>query len=209
MENKDRYQDHAASPRLVSPALGIQAPDTPPTLYPAARDYFQSIPWCAALLSDPSVVSFVPSTRNPASDEHEQLMGRTLADARTVEHMLCLFTPEDPAHTRDPARPITSVSSLIALGQGLSSYPGYVHGGMIMVLMDESTANVLEINAALGKDAAPFKSSNMTGSLETKFLRPVPVNSILQDRRLYWYGPGYVYEHMDLVEGKGMTGGNY
>lgn len=87
--------------------------------------------------------------------------------------MLCYFTPEDDSHLRDPDRPITKVSSLFALSDGLCGYNKVLHGGMTMSMVDESMGVINEINMALGKKGALFQATSVTATLEIKFLKPV------------------------------------
>ncbi|PHH90384.1 hypothetical protein CDD83_3834 [Cordyceps sp. RAO-2017] len=174
----------AAAPfRVLCPALGLVPAQTPPGLYEAAVRHFAAVPWCAALLSPAAdgaepAIAFVPQCFNPAPGGGEdQFVGATLARAPgALLQMLCLFRPDDAAHVRDPARPIGRVSTLYALGDGLSGYRGILHGGVVATLMDETLGIVHELNAVLGKaGAAPAGATNVTARLAVSFRRPVPV----------------------------------
>lgn len=159
--------------RVASPPLNLYPPNTADTLFQSATDFFNSIPWTAALLKTPRTTTFIPQCFNPASDEHDQYLGKTLAGERGLRHMLCYFTPEDDTHLRDPNRPITKVSSLFALSDGLCGYHKVLHGGMTMSMVDESMGVINEINMALGKKGPLFEITSVTATLEIKFLKPI------------------------------------
>ncbi|KAH7312442.1 HotDog domain-containing protein [Stachybotrys elegans] len=165
--------------RIICPALGLYPPDAPLHVHEEAEAYFRKKPWCNATLEEPGVISLSPSSRNPPGPEADQLFGETLAGPRAFAHILCYFKPDDAAHLRDPARPISRVSALFSLGPGLTGYQRILHGGMTMSIMDETTGFIFEINQALGKQGGAFNSSNVTGSLETKFLKPIPVGQVI------------------------------
>ncbi|KID97091.1 thioesterase family protein, partial [Metarhizium majus ARSEF 297] len=172
--------------RVLSPALNLHPPNTPPSLYPSALSHFTSIPWCADLLlsenspygTGPSI-PFIPQCFNPVSPQHDQFVGATLASERGLKHVLSFFRPDDETHLRDPARPITRVDTLFAVGEGLSGYHNIIHGGMTMTMVDESMGTVNEINTALGKDGLVHKLSSVTASLDIRFLQPVPVPGVV------------------------------
>ncbi|KAL7792055.1 HotDog domain-containing protein [Trichoderma ceciliae] len=162
--------------RVLSPALGLIPPNTPPTLYSSVVSHFLSIPWCARLIQTPNTIPFIPQCFNPQDSTQGQLIGATLATPRGLQHMLCFFHTEDETHLQDPTRPIMHVSSLFAIGEGLSGYKGVLHGGMIMTMADESMGVLHEINLALGKTEGVFGAANVTAGLEINFLKPGPIN---------------------------------
>ena len=93
--------------------------------------------------------------------------------------MLSFFRPEDSTHLRDPKRPIRRVDTLFAVGEGLTGFHNIIHGGMTMTMVDEAMGTVNEINTALGKEGPAHELSSVTATLEIKFLRPVPVPSVV------------------------------
>jgi acyl-coenzyme A thioesterase PaaI-like protein len=172
--------------RVLSPALNLHPPNTKEDLYSSAWTHFTSIPWCADLLLSQTgsygigpAIPFIPQCFNPMSAEHDQFVGATLASQRGLGHVLSFFRPDDDSHLRDPARPITRVDTLFAVGDGLSGYHKIIHGGMTMTMVDESMGTVNEINTALGKDGLVHKLSSVTAALEIKFLQPVPVPGVV------------------------------
>ncbi|KAH0526757.1 hypothetical protein TsFJ059_010042 [Trichoderma semiorbis] len=162
--------------RVLSPPLGLIPPNTPPSLYASSVSHFLSIPWCACLIQTPNTIPFIPQCFNPQSPAHDQLVGSTLSGPRGLQHMLSFFHTEDEAHLQDHERPIMHVSSLFALGQGLSGYEGVLHGGMMMTMVDEAMGVLHEINMALGKTGEVFGTASVTAGLDIKFLKPGPIN---------------------------------
>lgn len=162
--------------RVLSPPLGLIPPNTPPSLYASSVSHFLSIPWCACLIQTPNTIPFIPQCFNPQSPAHDQLVGSTLSGPRGLQHMLSFFHTEDEAHLQDHERPIMHVSSLFALGQGLSGYEGVLHGGMMMTMVDEAMGVLHEINMALGKTGQVFGTASVTAGLDIKFLKPGPIN---------------------------------
>ncbi|QUC19360.1 uncharacterized protein UV8b_03601 [Ustilaginoidea virens] len=182
--------------RVLCPRLNLFPPNTPPNLYADTVAYFTSIPWCAELLLRPDVdspdddspgpaapaaIPFIPQCVNPASPQHDQFVGATLAShPRGLEHMLCFFRPRDAAHARDALRPVDRVDALFALGDGLTGYRGLLHGGMAATLVDEAMGTVNEINTALGKRGLVHERSSVTARLEMEFRRPVRLPAVVR-----------------------------
>ncbi|KAJ6445044.1 thioesterase superfamily protein [Purpureocillium lavendulum] len=94
MSEKPSSSSVALSPlnRVLSPPLNLIPPGTPPRLFESAVSYFTSLPWCAALINDPSpspetsllpghgpAIGFIPQCFNPVSARHDQFVGRTLS----------------------------------------------------------------------------------------------------------------------------------
>ncbi|KAL7940419.1 polyketide synthase [Trichoderma barbatum] len=195
------FQKHrvALSPlhRVLSPALGLVPPNSPPQLFQSAMTFFNSLPWCSRLMQEASptagllpghgqAIGFVPQCLNPASARHDQFFGNTLgrthgevtangAKAPPIRHMLSLFRPSDSSHIRDLSRPILRVATLFALGDGTSGYEDILHGGLTAALLDESLGVVNELNTALGKTGDPFAAVSVTASLNINYLAPIPV----------------------------------
>ncbi|RDA94764.1 hypothetical protein CP533_6760 [Ophiocordyceps camponoti-saundersi (nom. inval.)] len=170
--------------RILLPSLGLYPPNTAANLFDSAAAHFSSIPWCASQMrpsrpDGPDPVLFVPQGFNPASDGEDQFFGSTLGkNPRALRHMLCLFRPDDAGHLRDPARPVSRISTLFALGdEGLSGYRGVLHGGIVCSLLDESQGIVHELNAAL--DKATTSTTYLTAALTVNFLRPAPAQGEL------------------------------
>lgn len=166
--------------RLVCPGLNLTPEETPSDLYEKEVAFFNSIPWTAARLSTPGAIAFVPPCRNPITDVHDQLFGRTLANDRSITHMLCIFRAESPEAALDPTRTITETETLICAGDGVSGFPNVVHGGVVASMLDESMGALFDLNTTLGKSASAFKANNVTGKLDVSYHSPAPTNSVFR-----------------------------
>lgn len=74
--------------------------------------------------------------------------------------------------------------TLVEAGDGVSGFPGLMHGGISASLLDESMGNILDLNGALRKEARAFTTPNVTGGLDIKYLKPVPTNAVLYIRAI-------------------------
>ncbi|KAH7150398.1 HotDog domain-containing protein [Dactylonectria estremocensis] len=166
--------------RLVCPGLNLAPAETPSDLFASELAFFKSIPWTAARLSAPGAIAFVPPCRNPITDVHDQFFGRTLANDRSLTHMLCVFRTESTEAALDPAQTVTQMETLICTGDGVSGFPNVVHGGVVASLLDESMGAFFDLNITLGKSASAFQASNVTGKLDVSYLKPAPTNSVLR-----------------------------
>ncbi|KAH8657751.1 hypothetical protein BX600DRAFT_468083 [Xylariales sp. PMI_506] len=130
-----------------------------------AREYFQKTPWCAALLAQPGVRLFAPSSRTV---ERHLVGGRSSQDQlfRTILHKpdaipecigLCHIASDsgaeliDPNSTVDKASvgtrlPVQSASLLLDLQPGVNGFSGTAHGGIIAAIVDEAMGNYFIIN---------------------------------------------------------------
>jgi acyl-coenzyme A thioesterase PaaI-like protein len=92
--------------------------------------------------------------------------------------MLCFFT--QPASTlHDPQTPITKISTLYSLGERLTGISGVLHGGVTMSLVDEAMSQIIELNSALRKEGPTWTNTSVTGTLECKFLKAIPVGGVV------------------------------
>ncbi|CAF3519713.1 unnamed protein product [Fusarium graminearum] len=164
---------------VICPALDIAPANAPPDLFASELSFFASHPWTASLLSAPDTIPFLPSCRNPQSSAHDQLFGNSLNNARGLTHFLSYFRAPSVEVAKDPSHNITEIVVLVSVGEGVSGYPGIVHGGIVTALLDESMGTIFDLNGTLGKDARAFKTSNVTGGIDVKFLKHVPTDSVL------------------------------
>ncbi|KAF4980101.1 hypothetical protein FZEAL_3822 [Fusarium zealandicum] len=163
---------------IICPALSLLPPDTPPDLFASEISFFASLPWTAALLASPETIPFLPSCRNPESSSHDQFFGHTLNNARGLSHLISFFRAPSVAAAKDPARSITETVTLVSVGDGVSGFPGLVHGGIVASLLDESMGTIFDLNGALAKEARAFRTGSVTGGLEVTYLRPVLTNNV-------------------------------
>ncbi|KAF5657941.1 thioesterase superfamily member 4 [Fusarium heterosporum] len=165
---------------IICPALELVPKNAPPDLFASELSFFASHPWTATLLSAPDAIPFLPSCRNPRSSAHDQLFGNTLNNTRGLNHFISFFHAPSHEVAQDPSHNITEIVVLVSVGEGVSGYPGLVHGGVIATLLDESMGTIFDLNGTLGKDARAFKTSSVTGGINVKYLKPVYTDSVLR-----------------------------
>lgn len=172
-------------PYVLCPALGFIPPNSTPEKFTATWEHFTSIPWCRLLLVDDhdfdspqraKVIGFIGQGFNPESPQHDQFIGVTLSSPTALSHLLSFFQLDNTNYKADSSTPIVSVSTLFAVGSGVSGYKGILHGGMIMTMLDEGFNAVVEINTLLGKAWTTQSSAWVTATMNVKFLKPVPID---------------------------------
>ncbi|KAJ9145343.1 hypothetical protein NKR23_g5380 [Pleurostoma richardsiae] len=126
-------------------------------------DYFQSVPWAAALLAQPAVVPFTPISRLEgemavSSQTQDQLFRRSLNNDDTIPRCLGFYHDTarqviDAIAKEDPPTSlrllINSVSLFFDLQPGVNGFNGTAHGGLITSLMDEAMGSLLLVNSTV------------------------------------------------------------
>ncbi|KAI0401304.1 hypothetical protein F4802DRAFT_433508 [Xylaria palmicola] len=121
---------------------------------------FESIPWCAALLRKPEVVTFTPMARLHGSPSQDQLFKTSLNTASTVPEYLGFYQnpfsdpdrltlPPPSSNQAGPQFLVNRVSLLIDLRPGVNGFNRTAHGGLIASLFDEAMGCLLFQNAVL------------------------------------------------------------
>ncbi|KAI0145183.1 hypothetical protein GGR57DRAFT_306144 [Xylariaceae sp. FL1272] len=121
---------------------------------------FEEIPWCAALLQQPGVVTFTPAARLPASADgrypsQDQLFKTTLKTSATVPHYIGFYQSpfEDaekttllPQASAKPRLLVNSASLLVDLRPGINGFNATAHGGFIACLFDEIMGSLMFVS---------------------------------------------------------------
>ncbi|RYP64402.1 hypothetical protein DL769_006683 [Monosporascus sp. CRB-8-3] len=155
--------------------------------------FFKGIPWCAKHLSSPDVAIWVPSwKRKSAAPEATLFFKRTLNTADTLPAVVAF-------HHGKQARAdsfLAELRVLVALGEGVTGFPGVLHGGAVSAIFDEALGMLVDLNKERGVRA--LKGTYMTAYLNTSFLRPVPAapGAVLVVARL-----AGLESHKMLIEG--------
>ncbi|KAH8891440.1 hypothetical protein GQ53DRAFT_746553 [Thozetella sp. PMI_491] len=130
------------------------------------KAYFDSLPWCAALLGSPGVVAFAPFSRDLERAGGDELFGQShvfrgaLGTENTIPNYIGLF--QDPSSTSPPLSIFQpgpsgdglefmarSAAFLVDLRPGINGYKKLAHGGITLALMDDAMGNFLALNLAL------------------------------------------------------------
>jgi acyl-coenzyme A thioesterase PaaI-like protein len=130
--------------------------------------HFNSIPWCRALLRNPSY-TITPTFSRQAKDEAEDsLIAETLFSPNTIPHCLSLY------RTPTPDAPFTTeVISLLTLSSGMNGAAHVLHGGIIATLIDDVMGTLLTVNKEEQPSGKPLTASTVTAKLAMEYKAPV------------------------------------
>ncbi|KAL8349312.1 hypothetical protein RB601_001909 [Gaeumannomyces tritici] len=134
---------------------------------------FSSEPWCAKLLTDPTLTVELPPSRYRKPSGEDELFAHTLNNKDNVSGYLSIY--KTPA----PEDAVEELTLLIRLGSGLNGFPGTAHGGIVATLLDEATGSILVLNMLRG--VWPMIPA-MTAYLNTTFIKPVPTSATVLAR---------------------------
>ncbi|KAF2786253.1 hypothetical protein K505DRAFT_260264 [Melanomma pulvis-pyrius CBS 109.77] len=159
-------------------------------------DYFTSIPWCATVLNDPSIILFTPPCRLQV-DEHgncptqDQLVRRTFHNSDGIPHIVafhpkhCARSVHAPSSTKGLRFLVDSITLMLDLRSGLNGYNGGAHGGLIATIIDEAMGTLIFQNHEVykemeeRKEAVPGHVLNMhglalfTATMNVRYEKPV------------------------------------
>jgi acyl-coenzyme A thioesterase PaaI-like protein len=136
--------------------------------------FFQTIPWCASLINDPSYVTIPTISRVSKEDTEDALFGDILRTDKTIAACLSLY--KKPAVS---TAPIGEVTTLLSLEYGLNGYRHVCHGGIVATILDEVMGILLAVNkdreAEIARDTGKSVETmaEVTAELTVKYLKPV------------------------------------
>ncbi|KAK3902120.1 HotDog domain-containing protein [Staphylotrichum tortipilum] len=156
--------------------------------------HFLAIPWTARALTDPAVLDIVVSDRSQLAAGDMQFVRDTLNSATTVRACVTYFLklpsrdkPEEEQQQQpvsknkallqggglqdgeDPNKPFLLFNALLDLGEGMCGFKGMLHGGAVVVLLDE-----MMCAAADNQSQCAY-----TATMTTNFLKPVKVPGVV------------------------------
>jgi acyl-coenzyme A thioesterase THEM4 len=144
-------------------------------------DFFNKIPFCAALLTNPSYTAEPVSSRTPKPSTEDVLFGHILATSTTIPHCLALVKSASPLSA------VQEIRYLIALQPDLNGYPHVCHGGIVATLLDElmgvSSSTMARREAAIRRakgEEVGDKGMSLTAELVVRYIKPVPTPSVVQ-----------------------------
>jgi acyl-CoA thioesterase FadM len=136
--------------------------------------HFTSIPWCKALITNPSYTITRNRSRNVKPDGEDLLFGKTINSPTTMSKCIALY--KNPA---TESSEIEELCTLVTLGSELDGYPHVLHGGIQATILDEFLGNLLGLIKERGYARAQAKGESfdkspwVTAELTVKYLRPV------------------------------------
>ena len=128
--------------------------------------HFSSIPWCSALLTNPSYKITPTVARQRKSSTEDSLIAVALSSPSTIPNCISLYAPPVPPETF-----ISEVVTLLTLGDDMNGGVHRLHGGIVSTLMDDVMGTLLTVNKDLG--GLPLTQSTVTANLTVKFLKGV------------------------------------
>ncbi|KLU84484.1 hypothetical protein MAPG_03525 [Magnaporthiopsis poae ATCC 64411] len=131
---------------------------------------FISEPWCAKLLTEPSMTVEIPASRYRKPSGEDELFAHTLNNKDNISAYLSIYK------TPQPEEAVKEITLLFRLGSGLNGYPATIQGGIVAALFDEATGSILILNML--RRVWP-KIPAMTAYLNTTFLKPVPACAVV------------------------------
>lgn len=141
--------------------------------------FFQSTPWCAALLTNPDLVMIPMPSRQPKSSTEDAFLAETLKTKTTIPAMTTLY--KKPVKDRTLIR---EACVLVALENGINGYPNVAHGGFLSVIIDESMGTLLMCNKdieteEMGENTRPMIDTLVTASMKVNYLKAVVTPQIV------------------------------
>ncbi len=132
--------------------------------------YFTEITWCARLINKPDITVWQPPARKPTrAPKYNELFVKTLATPEAIPAFLAFYEKQPPS------RRIDELKVLVALGEGVTGFPGVAHGGMVTSIFDETIGLIVVLNRERGVVGGRF----MTAYLNTAFVRPVRLPGVV------------------------------
>jgi acyl-coenzyme A thioesterase PaaI-like protein len=152
---------------------------------------FLRIPWIAAILSKPNLITRVADSRSLKPTNEDSLFATTLKNPTAIRSCINVYNRPEPS---DPCIP--EVTTLATLGSGLDGHPGISHGGIVASLLDEAMGLLQFVNPerdhfrAVGRGQAEGERpatglGSFTAYLNIKYLRPVRTGAAVQV--VAWY----------------------
>jgi acyl-coenzyme A thioesterase PaaI-like protein len=138
---------------------------TPKTLTDAEDETFRSIPWCAALLEDPTFEIATNIFREPIPNSTQMsLLNRTMMTSDTIAAWCTMrrLPEHSPTKASDVSR------TLFSLGSGLDGTPRMLHGGMSSILFDSA----MTLLTGWCRESQGLSGYNVTKELKLEFIAP-------------------------------------
>lgn len=154
-----------------------------------ALSYFSEVPWCSALVNAPDTTILRHLPRGPSDNARDKYAVVTLGKAtNSISHQLSFYKtpsrkPSDPPYEPYTANAeIPEITTLYAVGDGVTGWPGITHGGFTSYMIDE-TAVALMAASMKRWDAFSYTTHDVVGvttDLSVRFRAPAKIPSIFR-----------------------------
>jgi uncharacterized protein (TIGR00369 family) len=136
------------------------------------KEIFSALAWCRAIMADADFAEEPTSSRFYHVDTGEnRLLANTLNTKDTIEAWYSLYRRPNKSTRRIK----DEVRVFLALREGLNGYPRVCHGGITATVLDE----VMSILVSVCRESQNLSLENVTAELNIKYLRPVPLPSVV------------------------------
>ncbi len=153
--------------------------------------HFLAHPWSRALLTSPTAVILPESPRREVrASTEDQLFADVLSQRDTLNAMMSYhnYQPHVSRTSTKQERFLPIVSTLLDLGYRLNGFPGVLHGGIVVTLIDESMGIYLSRNCERGAFSPTGKpemcegwsGETFTADLRVQFKRPVKTPQVVR-----------------------------
>lgn len=133
-----------------------------------AITHFKTIPWCARLLEDDgSLTVHVSPNRTVLPGLENKFIASTINSNSTISNWVLLY--KRPVIKNSG---IETLNALISLEEGMTGFPGSLHGGLVSVIFDEVAG--LHIVLDGHNPGTELDKSFRTAYINTSFMKPVP-----------------------------------
>lgn len=136
------------------------------------KETFSALAWCRTIIEDPDFVEEPTSSRFYHVDTGEnKLLANTLKTENTIAAWYSLYRRPDKSAVRIK----DEVRVFLALREGLNGYPRVCHGGITATVLDE----IMSILVSVCRVSQNLSMENVTADLNIKYLKPVPLPSVV------------------------------
>ena len=147
------------------------------TPQPETLAFFNSTPWCADLIADPTFRAFDAPSRQQKASLEDNFTAKTLATAETIPGWQAFYRKSgSTAHDTDHPS-LGEVCVLLAVQSGTDGHPHIAHGGLVATLLDEVMTLLARFHTSPG-------TSGYTAFIRVDYKNPVTTPCIILARAL-------------------------
>ncbi|MCJ1449856.1 hypothetical protein MMC28_000184 [Mycoblastus sanguinarius] len=125
--------------------------------------FFDSIPWCSRLLSDPNYIVVPTRSRQRKESTEDELFAKTFHTQDTIRAGLTLSKKPEAGTSW-----VNEVCMLLGLEKGVNGYSHVLHGGIVGTIIDETMGLLLVANKDVDASVR-----GVTAYLNVTYLKPI------------------------------------